>query len=61
MRKSMFTEEQSIGFLKLANAGLAVAKICNKGGFSGATPLQVAVQDQWHGGVGRAPPAGAGG
>ena len=37
MRKTKFTEEQIIGFLKQADAGLAVAEICRKGGFSGAT------------------------
>jgi putative transposase len=37
MRKSKFTEEQIIGFLKQAGAGLAVAEICRKGGFSDAT------------------------
>ena len=37
MRKSKFTEEQIIGFLKQAEAGLAVAEICRKGGFSDAT------------------------
>ena len=37
MRKSKFTEEQMIGFLKQAEAGLAVAEICRKGGFSDAT------------------------
>ena len=37
MRKSKFTEEQMIGFPKQAEAGLAVAEICRKGGFSDAT------------------------
>ena len=37
MRKSKFTEEQIIGFFKLAEAGLAVAEICRKCGFSDAT------------------------
>ena len=37
MGKSKFTEEQLIGFLKQAEAGLAVAEICRKGGFSDAT------------------------
>lgn len=37
MRKSNITEEQTIGFLKQAEAGLVVAEICRKGGFSDAT------------------------
>ena len=37
MRKSKYSEEQIIGFLKQAEAGLAVAEICRKGGFSDAT------------------------
>ena len=37
MRKSKFTEEQIIGFLKQAEAGMVVAEICRKGGFSDAT------------------------
>ena len=37
MRKSKFTEEQIIGFLKQAEAGMTVAEICRKGGFSDAT------------------------
>lgn len=37
MRKSKYTEEQIIGFLKQADAGLSVAEICRKGGFSDAT------------------------
>nr|WP_157359552.1 IS3 family transposase [Caldimonas brevitalea] len=37
MRKSKFSEEQIIGFLKQAEAGIPVAEICRKGGFSDAT------------------------
>ncbi len=40
MRKSKFTEEQIIGFLKQAEAGLAVAKICRKLEISTATYYQ---------------------
>lgn len=37
MRKSKFTEEQIIGFLKQAKAGMALVEISRKGGFSDAT------------------------
>ena len=37
MRKSKYSEEQIIGFLKQAEAGVPVAEICRKGGFSDAT------------------------
>ena len=37
MRKSRFTTEQIIGFIKQAEAGIGVAEICRKGGFSDAT------------------------
>ena len=37
MRKSKYSEEQIIGFLKQAEAGMPVVEICRKGGFSDAT------------------------
>jgi putative transposase len=37
MKKSRFSEEQIIGFLKQAEAGLSIKELCRKGGFSDAT------------------------
>lgn len=37
MKKSRFAEEQIIGFLKQADAGMPVKELCRKGGFSDAT------------------------
>ena len=35
--KRRFTEEQIIGFLKQAEAGVAIKELCRKHGFSGAS------------------------
>jgi putative transposase len=37
MRKSRYTEEQIIGFIKQLDAGMTAADVCRKGGFSTAT------------------------
>lgn len=37
MKKSRFSEEQIVGFLKEAESGVAVKDLCRKHGFSDAT------------------------
>lgn len=37
MKKSRFTEEQIVGFLKQAEAGMPVAELCRQHGFSDAS------------------------
>ena len=36
MKLSRFTDEQIIGFLKQADAGMSVKELCRSGGFTGA-------------------------
>jgi len=37
MKKSRYSEEQIIGFLTQADAGMPIKELCRKGGFSDAT------------------------
>ena len=37
MKRSRYSEEQIIGFLKQAEAGMPIKELCRQGGFSDAT------------------------
>jgi putative transposase len=47
MKKSKYTEEQIIGFLKQAEAGVAVKELCRKHGFSDAAGLDPVSRTHW--------------
>ena len=47
MRTSKYSEEQVIGFLKQAEAGVPVKDLCRKGGFSDAAFYKWRAKPQW--------------
>ena len=47
MKRSRFTEEQIIGFLKQGQAGMPVKELCRKGGFSDGTFYKWRAKGQW--------------
>ena len=40
MKKSRFSDEQIIGFLRQAEAGMSIPELCRSGGFSQATRVR---------------------
>ncbi len=51
MKQNRFTEDQIIGFLKEAQAGLPVKELCRRGGFR-CNVLSMAIQIWRDGGIG---------
>jgi len=47
MKKSRYSEEQIIGFLKQADAGMPIQEPCRTGGFSYATFRDECLNEQW--------------